>query len=77
MIDCLSEEDDEEPHPMVLPGFVVYLCTQGAERKRFCSNPGNSDFIPWDYPLRRTTPRGTGAGKTVFSNHSSCGLIGQ
>jgi hypothetical protein len=76
MTDCLSADDDEEPHPVYLPDFIVYLCTRGAERKRFYSNPGKSDFFPWDYPLPRTTPRDSGTRNPVFPNRSSYGLIG-
>jgi hypothetical protein len=77
MIDCLSDDEDEEPHPVSLPDFVVYCCTWGAERKRYGSITEKVHFRTGNYPLPWSTPGDTREIKPVFPDSSSNGLIGR
>jgi hypothetical protein len=77
MTDCLSEDDDEDPHPVYLPDFFVYPCARGAEQIKYCSTPGNVPFSDVNFPIFLVPARATGGIHPVFQDRCSCGLIGQ
>jgi len=76
MTDCLSEDDDEEHHPVFLFSLIIYPGTPGAERKICCSIPAYAHLSACNNPLPQIVPGETGAINPVFQNRCSYGLMG-
>jgi hypothetical protein len=77
MTDCLSDDDDEEHHPVSLTGFIVYACAPGAERKKHRFNPANDPWSTRCKPLPQILPFGTIGIDPVFQKLCVHGLMGQ
>ena len=76
MTDCLSEDDDEDLHPVNLHDFFVYSCTGGIVRKKYHSRTGNILFPDGNCPPQRITPGIIHEMPPVVQDRCSCGLIG-
>jgi hypothetical protein len=77
MTDCLSDDDDEEHHPVSLTGFIVCVCAPGAERKKHRFNPVNAPLSTGCKPLLQKIPFDTIGINPVFQNRRAHGLMGQ
>jgi len=76
MTDCLSEDDDEEHHPVSLTNFVEYPVTQGTERRIYCSDLAGILLCSGHDPFPPTMPGNVRVTSPIVQGHFAFGLMG-
>jgi len=76
MTDCLSEDDDEEHHPVHLLNRIAVPWTCGANEKRSRSNPEYAHLRDVRNPLSQSDQDDSTAISPVFQDRCSYGLMG-
>ncbi|MDO9326849.1 MAG: hypothetical protein Q7T80_18020 [Methanoregula sp.] len=75
MTDCLSEDDDEEHHPVHLLHSIAAPVTHRAGETISRTNP-EAHLAYVHHPVARDVPDGTTAISPVFQDRCSSGLMG-
>ncbi|MEI7856685.1 MAG: hypothetical protein WCH85_04180 [Methanomicrobiales archaeon] len=76
MTDCLSEDDDEEHHPVYLLNRIAAPFTLGAGGNISRSNPESGHVPDTPHPVPRAGPEDITVICPVFLDRCSYGLMG-